>query len=241
MRFGKHPPIIDYRTLRFKKYLLSTIAPPPVSFDVLTKVKAQTGIQDIATLFCMDGNDQYGDCTIAALAHAITVFDGLIGLKKMWSVNDVTKVYFKLTEGVDSGLNELDVLNYWKTRYRDKILGYVSIDVKNIEHVKQAIQIFGGVYLGFQVTDNIMDQFNNGQAWTPGNLTNDGHAVFATAYDQDTITVLTWGAVQKGTWAWFSECVDEAYAILPVQAIQPNFAIGFNFDQLKSDLNDLSN
>jgi len=29
-----------------------------------------------------------------------------------------------------------------------------SIDVKNRTHVKQAIQLFGGVYLGFQVEEN---------------------------------------------------------------------------------------
>src|SRR4029077_4414159 len=34
-RFGKHPPHIDYRTLRFEDYLSSTIALPPPAYDVL--------------------------------------------------------------------------------------------------------------------------------------------------------------------------------------------------------------
>jgi hypothetical protein len=36
-RFGKHPPKQDYRTLRFKNYLMPTLAPPPASYDVLPK------------------------------------------------------------------------------------------------------------------------------------------------------------------------------------------------------------
>ena len=35
-RFGKHPPKVDYRTLRFKNYLTPEIAAPPASYNVLT-------------------------------------------------------------------------------------------------------------------------------------------------------------------------------------------------------------
>jgi hypothetical protein len=34
--------------------------------------------------------------------------------------------------------------------------------------------------------------------------------------------------------------VDEAYAILPLEAEQPGFAPGFNIAQLQSDLNDVA-
>jgi len=61
--------------------------------------------------------------------------------------------------------------------------------------------------------------------------------VYALGYDQDTVTVLTWGNIQKGTWAWWDECVDEAYAILPPEAKDGRFAPGLNFAQLEIDLN----
>ena len=35
-RFGKHPPKVDYRTLRFKNYLTPKIAAPPAAYNVLT-------------------------------------------------------------------------------------------------------------------------------------------------------------------------------------------------------------
>src|SRR5436305_6430504 len=123
LRFGKHPPKKDYRTLRFKNYLTSKLASPPASYDVLPTVFKKLKTTDVTKLFPMYGNDTYGDCTIAALAHASTVYSGLIGKKKDWSQQSMIKLYFHLTGGVDSGLNELDVLNYWRANKvdRDKI------------------------------------------------------------------------------------------------------------------------
>lgn len=242
-RFGKHPKKSDYRTLRLRDYLTPAIPAPPASFNVLTKVYANLNTTDPTKLFPMDGNDTLGDCTIAGLAHAVTTYRGMVGQQVIMSKGDVVKLYMKLTGGKDSGLNELDVLNYWRKHAvtKDKILAYVSIDPKNHTHVEQAITLFGGVYLGFQVQQNCVQEFDARQPWTPGPLTNDGHAVFAVGYDQNGVTVLTWGNTQQGTWAWWDECVDEAYAILPQEAKDPKFAPGFNIAQLQTDLAAVSN
>ncbi|HEX3777940.1 MAG TPA: hypothetical protein VHV51_25910 [Polyangiaceae bacterium] len=237
-RFGKHPPKQDYRTLRLKNYLKDGLAAPPAAYDVLAQVYGKLSVNDPAELFPMDGNDSIGDCTIAALAHASTIYHGLVGKKSIAKTAALEKIYYHLTGGVDSGLNELDVLNYWRksAAAAEKILGFVAIDPKNHLHIKQAIQIFGGVYLGFQVQQNAIQDFDAHKTWTPGKLTNDGHAVYAASYDDKTVTVLTWGSTQKANWAWWDECVDEAYAILPAEAKAQNFD-GIKFDELKNDLN----
>jgi len=237
-RFGKHPPKVDYRTLRFRSYVAAGIAPPPPSINTLARVYDALHVSDPTALFPMDGNDTLGDCTIAALAHTVTTFRGMLGHKTIPTVQTVKKLYFHLTGGVDSGLNEADVLTYWRQHAvaHDKILGYVSIDPKNHTHVQQAIQMFGAVYIGFQVQQNAIADFDAHKPWTPGTLTNDGHAVVAVAYDQTGVTVLTWGNTQQGTWGWWDECVDEAYAILPPEAAQPGFAPGFDMAQLQADL-----
>jgi hypothetical protein len=242
-RFGKHPPKHDYRTLRLTNYLTPALPAPPAFYDVLPKVYQKLGLSDPTKLFPMDGNDTLGDCTIAALAHAITCYRGLVGKRNILAKATVVKLYMHLTGGVDSGLNELDVLNYWRKSSvsGDKILAYATIDTKNHTHVQQAIQLFGGVYLGFQVQQNCLQEFDAHQPWTPGPLTNDGHAVFAVGYDQNGVTVLTWGNIQQATWAWWDECVDEAYGILPPEAENPNFAPGFNIAQLKADLAGVAN
>ena len=242
-RFGKHPPQVDYRSLRLSTYLTSALAPPPASADTLAGVYSKLGVSDPATLFPMDGNDSLGDCTIAALAHAITVYQGLLGHKRIMAKKAVVKLYMHLTGGVDSGLNELNVLNYWRQTSvdQDKISAFATISPKNHTHVQQAIALFGGVYLGFQVQENCQEEFQARQPWTPAPLTNDGHAVFAVGYDAAGVTVLTWGNTQKATWGWWDECVDEAYAILPPEAARPGFNPGFNAAQLAADLADVAN
>jgi hypothetical protein len=246
MRFGKHPAKNDYRTLRFKSYVKSGLAAPPASYDVLPRVYEALKIKspNPSALFPMDGNDKYGDCTIAALAHAETTYRGLTGKEKIVAANAVVKFYFHLTRGVDSGLNELDVLNEWRKQkvFGEEILSYVKVDPKDHTHVKQAIQLFGGVYLGFQVQQDCLADFNAHKPWTPGPLLNEGHAVFAVAYDPNLVTVLTWGSTQPGTWAWWDECVDEAYAILPPEATKPGFELpGFDIKQLRADLEAVAN
>ncbi|HTP28567.1 MAG TPA: hypothetical protein VMK12_23280 [Anaeromyxobacteraceae bacterium] len=241
-RFGKHPPQHDYRTLRFQSYLTPGFPNPPPTCDVLARVYSNLKVNDPTVLFPMDGNDTYGDCTIAALAHAVTTFRGMIDKQVVPGKQAVVKLYFHLTGGVDSGLNELDVLNYWRKSpfSGEKVLGYVSIDPKHHDHVQSAISMFGGVYLGFHVQQDCQKDFEARKPWTPGPLTNDGHAVFAVAYDQQGLTVLTWGNTQKATWAWWDECVDEAYALLPTSAKDSDFAKGFNFAQLEKDLADVA-
>ena len=242
-RFGKHPPKHDYRTLRFKTYVKAGLAAPPPSLNNLDRVYANLKVNDPTKLFPIDGNDTLGDCTIAAVAHGVTTYRGLVKRDSIPRAKAVEKLYFHLTGGVDSGLNCLDVMNYWRQNgaLGEKIFAYVSIDPKNHTHIEQAMQIFGGVYLGFQVQQNCVQEFNNHQPWTPGPLTNDGHAVFAVGYDANEVTVLTWGNTQQGTWAWWDECVDEAYAILPQDAKQAGFAPGFDLAQLEADINDVAN
>jgi hypothetical protein len=242
-QFGKKAVRIDKRTLMMSRYVMPYIPPPPTKFDNLLTVYTKLNNSDPTALFPMDGNDRLGDCTIAGIAHALTIYNGLIGDMKIPSEKDVITLYKKLGCGRDNGLVMLDVLNHWRKRafYEHKILAYVKIDSKNHEHVKQAIQLFGGVYLGFRVQINTIYDFENRQPWTPGILGDGGHAIFATSYDVDTLTVLTWGNTQKGTWAWWDQTVDEAYAILPVEAQEPGFAPGFDFETLKNDLISITN
>ena len=241
-KFGKRPPKLDYRTLRFAKYLTPELPPPPPAYNVLDQVYANLPLaaHDTSMLFPLDGNGKYGCCTIAGIAHASTVYGGLVGNLDIPSEADVVKFYKCRTHGFDTGLNMLDVVRYWRKHkvFGDKILAFAALDLKTHKHdyVKTAIQLFGGVYLGFQVQADCQLDFNAGRPWTPGSLLNEGHAVYAVAYDAEGVTVLTWGSTQKGTWAWFDQTADEAYALLPPEAEMVNFTPGFDFAQLQSDL-----
>jgi hypothetical protein len=238
LKFGKLPKKQDPRNLQFADYLTPALPTPPVSYSALARVYQNLKSSDPAKLFPMDGNDSLGDCTLAGVAHGLTVFRGLVGKKTIMSKAATIKLYLQLTGGEDTGLAMLDVLNYWHkhTIDKEKIGPFVEVKPKNHAHVELATQLFGGLYTGFRVQNNCIQDFNAGKPWTPGPLTNEGHCIFSVVYDPQDVSVLTWGGVQKGSWAWWDECVDEAYAILPPEANQPGFAPGFNFSQLQADL-----
>ena len=235
---GKLPARFDSRTLRMGKYLTPAILQPPPAYNVLPRVYSVLKESDPTVLFPMDGNDQYGDCTFAAKAHAVTAFRGLIGQRDILAGPSVVAAYLAFTGGQDTGADVLSVMTDWRQNAfdDDKILAFAALKPKNHVNVMQATYLFGGVYLGFQVQQGADEAFDARQPWTPGPLTGDGHAVFLTGYTPQGGTVLTWGNTQEFTWAWWDECVDESYAILPPEAAQPGWCPGVNVAQLQADL-----
>jgi hypothetical protein len=239
LRYGRLPKREDPqgRTLMMAKYV-TNVPDPPQAVDNLARVYAKLGINDPTVLFPMDGNNQYGDCTIAALAHYITLANGLVGIKKIPAEQDVIDLYFKYTNGQDTGCNELDVMKSWHKKgcFGEKTPYYVAIDPLNHREVMQTIWLFGAVYIGFNVQQNAISDFEKRIPWTAGTPTNEGHAILTPNYDADfTTKSLTWGNDQLGYSDWWDKRVDECWLAVPPEAQQPDFLPGFDWDQLMAD------
>lgn len=243
MRFGKLAPKHDVRTLRFASFLHPELPPPPPAYDGLARVVKALGLtESVKALFPLYRNDSLGDCTIAARYHLATLWNGFLGRRFVAPEDEVVACYERLSGGQDDGLNMLDVLRDWRVNPAgaDTILAYVSIDHKDWDQVRRAISMFGAVYVGFQVTDECEAQFTAGIPWTPGTLTEDGHAVMIPVYrPDDTMLVSTWGAFQNATRAWFDQTVDECWAVLPAEATIDGFMPGMDVDKLQAALNSL--
>jgi hypothetical protein len=93
---GKLPKKHDDRNLKFAKYI-KALAPAPDAVDNLSNIYVKLNISDPTILFPLDGNDVLGDCTICGVAHAITLYNGLIGVNKIPSQDDVVALYNQLT------------------------------------------------------------------------------------------------------------------------------------------------
>lgn len=236
-RFGKLPPKIDYRTLRFGDYLKEDIPEPPPSINLRERVCTNLSLP-VQYLFPMFANDVLGDCAIAGMAHGVTVYHGMVAQQHIPSLSNVVRIYNHLTGGMDSGLYLLDVIKFWRgTGIEDhKIFAYAGVNAHNHTHVKQAINLFGGLFMGFQCQEKVLEEFKHEKPWQPGRLMNMGHAVYVTGYDSEGVEVLTWGDIQRGTWAWWDECVDESFALLPPEAKMEGFTPGFDFGRLSKDL-----
>jgi hypothetical protein len=243
LKFGKLvPPKRPAKpALQFGAYVMGEGLPVPPATSHLSRLYSILGTSNPATLFPMDDNDAYNDCTIAALAHCATMWAGYTGRNNIPSAASCLSLYEQLTGGRDSGLYCFDVVNYVTSNSvlgEQPILGYVEVDPANPIQVQQAISVFGPLYAGFRVDSKTMSQFTLGQPWDgSGVITGAGHCVPIVDYGMNgLLTCLTWGTVQMATWSWVQWAVDEIYAIVPADAAATNYEPGYNMQQLIADL-----
>ena len=216
MRLGKAPPRLDRRTLRLTNYITPALPPAPAS------VSWSATTTNLGVML----NDKYGCCTYSAGGHMIQTWTAANG--KQYVVPDSAILAGYERQGfvpgdpsTDNGAVELDVLNDWRKTGigGHKILGYVAVDPFNQEHVKQAINLFGGVYTGaaLPLSAQSQDEWHVALTDTHGSAARGswgGHAIPAPDYDERTVTCITWGERKKMTWAWWAAYVDECYAVL---------------------------
>lgn len=236
VKLGKSPKRADEKLLKLSSYKTAALPAPPSTVQWGTHVPT----------FPMYDNDSLGDCTCAAVGHQLQVWTSNHGSIWTPTTKEVTDLYWETGSG-DTGRVETDVLNYWHNNgfgsRGDKLFGYVEVNPLNITEVKQAIWLFGGLYIGIALPLTAQQQsfwkVVPGPGSEPGSW--GGHAVNVTAYCSSYVVVATWGMRMRMSWAFWKKYVDEAYALLSqdwangtVKA--PN---GFNFSQLQSDLGSL--
>jgi hypothetical protein len=223
------------------KYLLPQLPPAPAVVDYGRSVSGWT----------MMANDNIGDCTCAAAGHLIELWTANNNEEQIPADGDIISAYEAITgynpndPSTDQGGVELDVLNYWRATgiANHKIEAFVSVGPDNTDHVRSAVYIFGGCYIGLGLPKSAQNQ----DVWDvpAGGATGDGaarswggHAVPVIGYDADGLTVVTWGVTKKMTWNFWAAYCDEAYAILSpdwdINAVAPN---GIDTAALNADLN----
>src|SRR5205807_10604879 len=102
-----------------------------------------------------------------------------------------------------------------------------------------ATYIFQTVGIGIEFLGSAMDQFNAGEPWdvVQGASIEGGHYVPLVGVNGN-LQVVTWGALQQMTQAFFEKYCDEAWAYVSVEdldgkGLDPE---GFNVEQLQADL-----
>jgi hypothetical protein len=224
---AKHDP--EGRTFKMAKYMVNLPDPPEEYFPF--------DMKRVAELFPMDANDRLGCCVVAGAAHYLTAEHLKLFQVIIPRENDVVKIYKKLAGCKDRGLVMFDYLKYWRKHplFGHKIEIFGRVELHNHKLIRQCIQLFGGVDLGFEVQKAAFDDFDSKTPWTPGPSDGSGHCVVAAAYDKDYYYILTWGGIIRATKEWWDAQVDEAFAILPPEYKEPGFAQGFEGEQLYQD------
>jgi hypothetical protein len=242
---GKHPKKEDSRNLQFKKYLTGTLPTVPFTFD-----------QSFGILYDQWQvlyNDKAGDCVIAAALHLFKAWFKSIGIDYEPTDQDAINLYKVFNpnynpetgEG-DNGCNILDVIKYLCNTgivingITHKFGAFTELDIKNINEFITATYLFHGTFIGVQLPQSAVDQFNNNQDWVivKGSPIVGGHGIIYIAVpDKDGMNPVTWGKKIRATLEWILEYTDEAYAIIGNDYLNGGKTTeGFDIDQLKADL-----
>ena len=252
LRLGRNPVRRDVRTLMLARYLDDAAVLPtvPPSCDLTAAV----------TAWGMMLNADLGCCTLAAGGHMVEAWTAANGAQQTIPDQDIAIGYWETgqppaasgTAGgpTDTGRVELDVLNYWRQSGigGHRITAFVSVNPRNTEHVRAAIYLFGGLYLGVALpktaqSQHVWDVVGNPAAdpdAVPGSW--GGHAVPELAYDSTgNLKVITWGAPLQMSQAFHDTYVDEAYAIVaPDWLPSGKTPQGFDLAALQTDLSALA-
>jgi hypothetical protein len=194
-------------------------------------------------------NDVHSNCTIAAAAHAVQVWSAHTSSESTVPDTLILKYYEEWAgynpsnPATDTGGVALNVLTSWRKSAfdRHKLFAYADAAFDDMDEMRHAISIFGGVYVGLSLPMTAKTQLawdvvpTAGDDAKPGSW--GGHAVFVPKYDADTFTCVSWGRLFPMTIAFWKEYVEEAHALLGHDWLQHKGSpSGFDLDQLKADL-----
>ena len=195
----------------------------------------------------MLGNDQYGDCTFAGIAHAKMATAQALGLGEVPpTTQEVVDAYLKFTSGQDNGAVEADLLKYWQTNdiLNSKLEAYAPANYTDLDEIKNVIAHYGLTYIGIRVPALCQQQFMQHQPWELSNTPADneligGHCIILVGYDSQYFYGITWGQVQKIEYTWLQYYIDEAWALITPEIAQKGEYANINLDELKQDLSKL--
>ena len=235
-QFGKAPTQFPPGLKQYPDYLRAGAVLPqtPEVLDGYTRV-AQ---------WALDGNGKYGDCDMAAAAHAIHYWNVLARSDDpVPTLAEVLAEYRKLSRGMDAGLIEAEVLKTWHRTglWGNRIVGYAPLDLHNLAMLRQAVYLYGVVFAGIRLTNSSQHQFKKNQRWSLVEGWNSeaiigAHCVPIVGYDRHSFYVVSWGRIQELTCEWWNSYAEEAWAILPHQLEQARGYAHLNLAQLQADL-----
>lgn len=187
--------------------------------------------------FGIDGNDQYGDCVFADVAHRIMVRTAQAGQGKIVipTTGETLELYSEVTgftpndPNTDQGGDLVTTAQYMQKTgmlingVRHTEDGNGVIDPSNLDHIRWAICLFGCAPFGLNLPQSAEDQFNAGDPWdyVAGSPILGGHDVLGVEYRPESLPsnpgwlVVTWGKRWPATDAFMAKYLSE---VVPVGA-----------------------
>jgi hypothetical protein len=182
------------------------------------------------------GNDLIGDCVVACMGHVIEAWTGAAAERVTIQDADVISAYSSLTGynpatgQPDPGVTLEAAMGYWQrvglaghkidvaypTNFIGKPAAYQALIMALVEY-------YGAAILAIGVTPKVIDAFYDGLPWDAnmGAIT-DYHCVPVLAYDQSWCEVITWGRIQRVSWAFIFQYTVEIWGAASSDWIRKN-------------------
>lgn len=246
-KLGLKPWRDDPRTLRFSRYMGAQLPP--------AKPEGDDWSLAISSDWQMLGNDRFGDCFWAAIAHLFMADGANADGMPTFDTAGVLEAYgactgFDPATGAnDNGTDPIDGLNFCrKVGIRDtsgkyhKIGAWAQVDHRNQTEVRQAMDLFGALMIGISCPNS----WESSSLWdraTDDGSTAGGHAIAGVARDRagapiHGIKVVSWNMEQWLGWDAADRIMFIAAVIAPDWIDDIGQApSGLNMAALVTDLN----
>ncbi len=191
------------------------------------------------------GNDEYGNCVIATTGHLLMAWNAAVN-GNVGTISDQAVIELSRDMGALRGFNIIDRLNYWQNTgmFGNNLWAWADIRSDKVTDHRFSIWAFGATDIGLQlpaawqeadVWDTGAGRAYRQNSWGP-------HSVPLIGYDESFFYCVTWGRLQKLTYAAVEDYCDEAYAIidpdwLEASGVSPSL---FDLPQLHRDLREAS-
>lgn len=205
----------------------------------------------------MMGNDQVGDCVIADDGHQLQLWSANAGKLINPTTAQVLTEYSAITgyqpmnpnsdQGTDPIANAwyLQRSGFLVDSKNHKIDAWVPIDPKNVDHLKWATHLFGGVKFCWNLPNSAMRQFDAGKPWTvaydDGGIAG-GHDTLNVWYGPEgDFFPVTWGQRIEAYPDFADKYLDMAIAVLSKDIVNAQMvdAAGLKYDELVAKLKDV--
>jgi hypothetical protein len=248
LQFGKKPFVGDERDFKFAAVAAG------VEFPTIPN---RFGHGHLYNDWMMFGNDQYGDCVFAGLAHQGMIATKLAHRPLTFTTSGVLADYGAVTgfhpddPNSDQGTFVRDAFSFWRNTgvqsasgARHKIGAYVSIDPKNWDELMQAAYIFSSAGIGWAVPETIWEQWDNGD---PFDVVDENAKIIGGHYTvvtgragRSTGGMITWGRRKSFTRDFYETYNDETWvAVFENELRNGKTERGFDLTQLNEMLSSL--
>lgn len=197
-KLGRRPLIAPKMCMKFGGYQLKSFPTPAASWDYTPA--AASALSNIYL------NDQYGDCVIAWMAHAIGVFTGnALGTAAMFTDDQIIAMYTAIggynpaDPSTDQGCDENTAINYWMNPgfLGHKIQGVVSVDPTDQQQVQDCGWLFENLMFGVGLPQAWIDPMPSasGFHWSVAgdSIPDNGHCFGSAKGDANGLGVSSWG------------------------------------------------